>query len=107
MHNRTTGKKQVGMSCGVNMANNNSYYNKRLRTPVCGINNTNKVSIINIIADNVCDESMYCDDTYKCLCTTIDDTTGKVEEIVCRKQIGCIGSASGIYIVTVWKKNTG
>jgi hypothetical protein len=87
--------------------NNKSFYNKQIKPPTCGINNNNtNVAVINIRSENVSDGSMNCDDTYSCLEKTIDDTTGNVNEIICRKQVGCPGSSSSVYIITVWKKRS-
>ena len=89
----------------INYKPNISYYNKQLRGSMCGMISKNKISIININSNNVRDSSMQCDDTFHCLETTIDYSTGKVKEVVCRKEMGCIDT--GMYIITVKKKNMG
>ena len=81
------------------------FYTKQIGKPLCGMDNTNKVCVINVKSNNVLGDSMNCDDTF-CRLNTTTDTSGNVNEIVCRKQIGSVGSASGMYIITVWKNNT-
>lgn len=86
--------------------NNNSFYNKKIGRPVCGVNNFNKVTILNVKADAVSEDSMNCDDCYCLLDTTINPSTGKVIQNICRRETGSIETDAGLYIITVWKNNT-
>jgi hypothetical protein len=82
---------------------NNSFYNRKIGRPACGVNNFNKVTMVNIRSDNVTEDSMYCDEPFCCLKATVSPTTGEVVEIICRKEMGSIEADCGIYIVTLWK----
>jgi hypothetical protein len=83
--------------------NNHSFYNKKIGRPVCGVDNFYKVTILNVKADNVAEDSINCDSCYCSLDTSIDSTTGKITQNICRRELGDIHSQTGLYVVTVWK----
>jgi hypothetical protein len=83
--------------------NNNSFYNKRVGRPNCGVNNFHKVTVLNVKADNVADYSMGCEECYCSLDMTTDPDTGKITQNICRRETGNINTDAGLYVVTVWK----
>jgi hypothetical protein len=85
--------------------NNNSFYNKKIGRPLCGVNNFSKVTVLNVKVDNVAESSMNCDECYCSLDTTIDPTNGNIVQNICRRESGSIDTDAGLYIITVWKNS--
>ena len=83
---------------------NNSFYSRKIGRPECGINNYNKVTILNVRTVNVPQYLMNCDETYCPLKRTINPNTGMVSEVICRKEAGDINTDSGLYIITLYKR---
>lgn len=83
--------------------NDNSFYNRKIGRPECGVNNYSKVTILNVKADNVEEDSMDCDECYCSLETVTDPTSGEIVQNICRRELGSIHTDAGLYIITVWK----
>jgi len=83
----------------------NTFYSKKIGRPDCGVNNYNKVTIINIRSDFVPQNLMECEDSFCCLKKTINPKTGNIIESVSRREMGGINLDCGLYIITIIKRS--
>jgi hypothetical protein len=83
--------------------NANSFYNRKVGRPICGVNDFSKVTVINVNVDNVDESSMECDECHCPLDTTFDETNGNIVQTICRREIGSIYTNAGLYVITVWR----
>jgi hypothetical protein len=86
--------------------NDNSFYNRKVGRPICGVNNFSKVTVINVKVDNVDETSMDCDERQCLLDTTVDPTSGDIVQTICRREVGSIYTDAGLFIITVWRNTT-
>jgi hypothetical protein len=108
-YDKKLGRQECGVDnidldiCGKITKCDKLFYDKKLSQLEC-IDTCRKITIVNIVTDDIDEYLMKCDESFYPLKTTINPKTGELVEIVCRRELGDIESDCGLYIITMWKR---